>query len=190
MDHMDHFDSQPQSDFDKYISIKFQLFRTKSIFISSGVLIYWRRLRQSPPPPHLPCNPSLHTQPEKEKEKEKQKEKEKEKEQENEMEKEKEKEKEKENSEEARISRNQCVQTFVWKLNSLKCSFLMFEISVENRFESREKYQKYDPKVTKMGVWGGSGTEWGPESFQDAKSQNYSPPFWGHFGVSLVSKIW
>ena len=39
----------------------------------------------------------------------------------------------------------------------------MFEISGENSFESRENYRKYDPKVTKMGVWGGSGTEWEPE---------------------------
>ena len=65
----------------------------------------------------------------------------------------------------------------------------MFEISVENRFESREKYQKYDPKVTKMGVWGGSGTEWGPESIQEPKKSKGSRPFRGHFGASLASKI-
>ena len=29
---------------------------------------------------------------------------------------------------------------------------------------------KYDSKVTKMGVWGGSGTERGPESFQNTKT--------------------
>ena len=65
----------------------------------------------------------------------------------------------------------------------------MFEISVENRFESREKYQKYDPKVTKMGVWGGSGTEWGPESIQDPKRLKVYTHFGGHFGVSLAPKI-
>ena len=34
---------------------------------------------------------------------------------------------------------------------------------------SIEKYRTYDPKVTKMGVWGGSGAEWGPESSQNPK---------------------
>ena len=57
----------------------------------------------------------------------------------------------------------------------------MFEISVENRFESREKYRKYDPKVTKMEVRGGAGTEWGPESIQTPQPSNYSDHFGGHF---------
>ena len=62
----------------------------------------------------------------------------------------------------------------------------MFEIPIENRFESREILQKCDPKVTKMGVWGGSGTEWGPESIQDAKSQKKKHL---HFEVILGS-VW
>ena len=41
-----------------------------------------------------------------------------------------------------------------------------------------------------MGVWGGSGTEWGPESIQNPPGQNYPPHFGGHFGASLTSKIW
>ena len=45
------------------------------------------------------------------------------------------------------------------KLNSLKYSFIMFEISVENRFESSENYRKNDPKVTKIEVWDEPGTE-------------------------------
>ena len=49
------------------------------------------------------------------------------------------------------------------KLNSLKYSFIMFEISIENRFEINENYLKMIKKVTKMRVWGGSGTEQGPE---------------------------
>ena len=79
---------------------------------------------ESPPPPHPPCTPSLHTQFEKEKEKEKQKDKEKEKEKGKEKEKEKEREKEKEKEKQ--------------RLNSLKYSFIMFEVSVENRFEINE----------------------------------------------------
>ena len=59
------------------------------------------------------------------------------------------------------------------KLNSLKYSFIMFEISIENRFEINENYLKMIKKVTKMGVWGGSGTEWGPESIQNPKRSNY-----------------
>ena len=65
----------------------------------------------------------------------------------------------------------------------------MFEISVENRFESREKYQKYDPKVTKMGVWDGSGTEWVPGHQRKPKSSNLADHFGGHFEASLASKI-
>ena len=65
----------------------------------------------------------------------------------------------------------------------------MFEISVENMFENDENSRKYDPKVTKMEVWGGSGTEWGPESIQNPKTQNYPPHFGRHFGASLTSKI-
>ena len=49
------------------------------------------------------------------------------------------------------------------KLNSLKYSFIMFEISIENRFEINENCLNMIKKVTKMGVWGGSGTEQGPE---------------------------
>jgi hypothetical protein len=45
----------------------------------------------------------------------------------------------------------------------------MFEIPVENMFESMKMVQKYDPKVTKMEVWGGSGAEWEPEPFQNPK---------------------
>ena len=41
-----------------------------------------------------------------------------------------------------------------------------------------------------MGVWGGSGTEWGPESIQNPPGQNSSPHVGGHFGASLTSKIW
>ena len=41
-----------------------------------------------------------------------------------------------------------------------------------------------------MGVWGGSGTEWGPESIQNPPCQNSSTHFGGHFGASLASKIW
>ena len=63
------------------------------------------------------------------------------------------------------------------KLNSLKYSFIMFEISIENRFEINENYLKIIKKVTKMGAWGGSGTDWGPESFQDPKRLNAHPHF-------------
>ena len=45
----------------------------------------------------------------------------------------------------------------------------MFEIPVENRFESDEICEKMTKKVTKMEVWGGSGAEWGPESIQSQK---------------------
>ena len=41
-----------------------------------------------------------------------------------------------------------------------------------------------------MGVWGGSGTEWGPESFQDPETSKGATHFGGHFGVSLGLKIW
>ena len=41
-----------------------------------------------------------------------------------------------------------------------------------------------------MGVWGGSGAEWGPEPFQNTKPLKVSPHFGGHFGASLTSKIW
>ena len=39
----------------------------------------------------------------------------------------------------------------------------MFAIPIESTFESIQSCRKYDPKVTKMGVWSGLGTEWGPE---------------------------
>ena len=41
-----------------------------------------------------------------------------------------------------------------------------------------------------MGVWGGSGTEWGPESIQNPQGPNRSTHFRGHFGVNLGLKIW
>ena len=44
-------------------------------------------------------------------------------------------------------------------------------------------------KVTKMGVWGGSGTEWEPESIQDPKRLKVYTHFGGHFGISLDLKI-
>ena len=75
------------------------------------------------------------------------------------------------------------------KLNSLKYSFIMFEISIENRFEINENYLKMIEKVTKMGAWGGSGTDWGPESFQDPKGLKSHPHFGAHFGVSWGFKI-
>ena len=45
----------------------------------------------------------------------------------------------------------------------------MFEIAIENMFENDEISRKYDPKVTKIGVWGGSGAKWGQESIQHQK---------------------
>ena len=75
------------------------------------------------------------------------------------------------------------------KLNSLKYSFIMFEISIENRFEINENYLKMIKKVTKMGVWGGSGTEWGPGHQKQPEDPNKSFHFGDHFGASLVSKI-
>ena len=49
--------------------------------------------------------------------------------------------------------------------------------------------EKRAQKVTKMGVWGGSGTEWGPESIQDPNGEKGYIHFGGHFGTSLTSKI-
>ena len=66
----------------------------------------------------------------------------------------------------------------------------MFEISVENRFETNENYRKYRSKVTKRGVWGGSGTEQGPESFQSSIPPLILHHLGGHFGASLSFKIW
>ena len=65
----------------------------------------------------------------------------------------------------------------------------MFEIPVENRFESDEICEKMTKKVTKMEVWGGSGAEWGPEPFQDPKKLKGATHFGGHFGASLTSKM-
>ena len=44
-------------------------------------------------------------------------------------------------------------------------------------------------KVTKMGVWGGSGTEWGPESIQNPKPGKGYIHLGGHLGASLTSKL-
>ena len=74
-------------------------------------------------------------------------------------------------------------------MNSLKYLFIMFEISVENRFEINGNYFKMIEKVTKMGVWGGSGTEWGPGHQRKPKSSNLADHFGGHFGASLASKV-
>ncbi len=57
----------------------------------------------------------------------------------------------------------------------------MFEISIENRFEINENYLKMIKKVIKMGVWGGSGTEWGPGDDPEPQKANPSPPFWRSF---------
>ena len=128
---------------------------------------------ESPPPPHPPCTPSLHTQFEKEKEKEKQKDKEKEKEKGKEKEKEKEREKEKEKEKQ--------------RLNSFKYSFIMFEVSVENRFEINENYLKMIKKVTKKRVWSGSGTKWGTEHQKRPPVLFCADHFGGHFGGQIGS---
>ena len=41
-----------------------------------------------------------------------------------------------------------------------------------------------------MGVWGGSGAEWGPEPFQNTKNSKNHLHFRGNFGTILASKIW
>ena len=65
----------------------------------------------------------------------------------------------------------------------------MFEIPVENRFESSEICLKYDPKVTKMEVWGRSATKCGPETRQNPKESFKAIDLGGHVGVTLGSEF-
>ena len=67
------------------------------------------------------------------------------------------------------------------KLNSLKYSFIMFEISVENMFETNENYRKYSPKSDQNRGLGRVRNRMGTRIVPEHQSVKSVTSFWRSF---------